>query len=424
MSLNTSNIYLILYILIWVITLYRYQKNKHIFDAGSFIIGSYIIYAVFSLFLYNNKLVLYDKMQLFPFLYLYAMLIIALYPIMKYDESKIHEIQKPSGSLLNIMSVIIIISSLIPIPSIITHFREGLMQIIVDSQIGDELYKTSLSNADNSGIGISNIPAIISGALSDICILLFFYYLTLSKKNKIIIIGLFLSCIISMILPISNGQRGGTINRLMTFIVAYYALKAYFPPDIKRKIKTTLFILAISLFVPILLITNSRFGERDGGALFSIVNYAGQANLNFNEYGLDAGGIRYGDRTINLFKSMVVSDVPKNFMERRTKYSHLKMNDDVFYTFVGDFTLDYGPYIALVIFILFTLYVNKRTRIKGARILFHQLLLLFFVMCICTQGGMTLFTYSDIGGNLKIIVFFIAYICFKYDYYLRKTIHA
>ena len=88
----------------------------------------------------------------------------------------------------------------------------------------------------------------------------------------------------------------------------------------------------------------------------SIEWYYGQSFLNFNNYGLDAGGIRYGDRTANFFKSFLFDDVPHNFVERREKYSHLKIDDYYFYTFVGDFTIDYGPILAVLLFYNFFCY--------------------------------------------------------------------
>ena len=39
----------------------------------------------------------------------------------------------------------------------------------------------------------------------------------------------------------------------------------------------------------------------------------------------------------------------------------------------------------------------------------HQALLLYFTMCVCMQGGMTLFSFSD-TGNLKIICFALLYV--------------
>jgi hypothetical protein len=152
----------------------------------------------------------------------------------------------------------------------------------------------------------------------------------------------------------------------------------------------------------------------------TIYYYGGQENLYFNKYGLDNGGIRYGDRTFPLFKRILgFENVPKNFMERRDKYPHLKISDEVFYTFVGDFTIDFGPIIATFIFLFFTLFVVINTKIRNGIIRFHQLILLHFVMSVCMLGGLKLYPFSDVGGNLQLIVYFIAYIFFRLDYNLR-----
>lgn len=72
--------------------------------------------------------------------------------------------------------------------------------------------------------------------------------------------------------------------------------------------------------------------------------------------------------------------------------------------------------MAFVIFFIFTAVFNTATKVHNKTVLFHQLILLQLVSCICVQGGMTLFSYGDIGGNLALIVFFVAYFLFKFDY--------
>lgn len=71
----------------------------------------------------------------------------------------------------------------------------------------------------------------------------------------------------------------------------------------------------------------SRFGKEQAGVGGFINWYVGQGSLYFNNNGLDAGGIRYGDRTINLFKRIIDPDTPKNFVERRDKYHNLELDD-------------------------------------------------------------------------------------------------
>lgn len=346
------------------------------------------------------------------------MLMLAFSPILKYDDNKLSEIQKPNTVLLNTVSIIFIVASLAHLPTIISDFVKGLIKLLIDSSGGQELYDEAMSNSYNTGDGnISNLAAIISGAMSNIGILLFFYYLTLKKHNIIILIGLFLSCIVSILAYISLGQRGVIIEILLAMIITFFALRKFIPTKINQRIKIIGIFLLIAVAVPLFALTNSRFGNTEGGSLSSLYFYMGQENLYFNNYGLDDGGIRYGDRTFPLFKRMLGFDnVPHNFWERRQKYPNLKINDEVFYTFVGDFTFDFGPFVAPLIFIIFTLFVLNNTRIRNGRILFHQLILIHFVMCVCMLGGMKLFSFSDVGGNLQLIVYFIAFICFRLDY--------
>jgi hypothetical protein len=82
-----------------------------------------------------------------------------------------------------------------------------------------------------------------------------------------------------------------------------------------------------------------------------------------------------------------------------------EINDEVFIGFIGDFTLDFGPVPATLILIIFTLIVLRKTRIWDGEILFHQLILIHFVMSVCMVGGMKLYPFSDTGGNLQLIFY-------------------
>ena len=64
---------------------------------------------------------------------------------------------------------------------------------------------------------------------------------------------------------------------------------------------------------------------------------------------------------------------------------------------------------------------SLRTRIRNNTVLFHQLIFLYFIMCVCIQGGLKLFSFSDIDGNLVIIVYLLVYYAFKLDY--KNSLH-
>ena len=426
MRFDVNYIMLILFIITWVITFAWYQNKKKYFDAGSVIIFSNILYSILSFFLFFDPFwgQEFNKLNLFPFIYLYLMLMIAAFPVLKFDELKIIEIQKPSNILFNSIGILLIVSTLACMQKGLPNLIDGFKKILFDSTAGLAIYKETMDASESSNIGdgkISNLPSIISGLLSDIGILMFFYSLTLNKRSILMTSGLLIAILFPIMEQISISQRGPVIDRLFTIVITYFALRKFIPSKINNTIKIFGIILIISITVPIIAITSSRFDrEGSGGAMSSVLFYSGQQNLYFNNYGLDNGGLRYGDRTFPMFKRMLGFDnVPHNFFERRTKYNNLKINDEIFIGFVGDFTLDYGPYIAPLIFIFFTILILALTKVHKGRILFHQLVLLHFVMCICIQGGMKLFSFAD-TSNLRIITIFIAYIVFRYDYEQRK----
>jgi len=416
MRFDENNILLILFIIAWIVTFAKYQKKKQYFDAGSILIISYLIYSISSLFLYNDPFwgAEFTQLRLFPFIYLYLMLMLAALPIFKFNVLKIIEIQKPSNVLFNTISIILIICTFALLPEGLPKLVSGFIRILLDSSGGLDVYKETMEASARMNIGdgkISNLPAIISGLLSDIGILMFFYYLTLKKRNIFITIGLLIACIYPILDNIAISQRGPVMDRMFTVLISYFALRKFIPKNINNIIRITGIILIIIITIPIVAITISRFDRPgSGGSMSSLLYYTGQENLYFNIYGLDNGGLRYGDRTFPMFKQMLGFDnVPHNFFERRAKYPHLKINDEVFVGFVGDFTLDFGPFVAPLIFIFFTFFIISHTRVRNGRILFHQLILIHFVMCICMQGGMKLFSYAD-TSNLRIILIFLAYI--------------
>ena len=416
-----SNINIVLYILAWIVTIVLYHIKKKIIDAGSILLFAYLIYSITSLLLYNSPFYHFNRIRLFPFIYLFLILMLVFWPILKYNANKINEIQKVPSIYISIISIIFIVASLVQLPTIISDFAFSIKKLLTTSSGGLDLYNNAMAGSRSIGDGkISNLASIISNAFGNFGILLFFYYLTLKKRSKLILIGLFISSILSILINIILGQRGPILETLLSMIITYFALRRFFQPKVNRIIKIVGGYLLLASLIPIIALTNSRFGDNKKGSMSSVYLYGGQENLFFNNYGLDNGGIRYGDRTVPLFKRILgFENVPKNFMERRDKYPHLKMSDKNFYTFVGDFTIDFGPIIATLIFLFFTLFVIIKTKIRNGIIRFHQLILLHFVMIVCMLGGMKLYPFSDVGGNLQLIVYFIAYMFFRLDYNLR-----
>ena len=421
MSVIESNYILSAFlILLWVITLIWYQHKNKNFDAGSFIIVMYIIYAVFSIMTINDdsipQLTNYEPLTLFPYLYLYTMMMIALTPAIYQHTNPTDRIDYPQTNILRIIAFIIIVVAILNLPGIVSDFHNGLISIFTDAEAGKKAYMEQIDNASNVGGAIRNLPAILFNSFSDIGIFLLFYFMTMSKKNYKIIYGLLFANVINLIMPIMRGQRSGVALAFLTIICGYFLFKQYLSKRLNKVIKKIGIVFIAIITLPVAAITISRFGSEKAGVATFINWYIGQGNIYFNNHALDDNGLRYGDRTLNLFKRLVDSKTSMNYVERRETYSKLKINDEVFSTFVGDFTIDFGPFFAVIIFIVFNFFVIysfQKNKTNNNKIRLHQLLLLYFTVCISAQGGMYLFSYSD-TRNLNIIVLALLYYYLKY----------
>ena len=414
----SDNLISIAYLLVWVGTLVWYQRKNPKWDGGSVVMLTYIVYALVSILTINDpvevKAYIYLPLKVFPYIFLYLMLILALSPAIQYHLHPIKSIIDPNTRVIKILCWVIIITGVMQLPDIIFNSGGGFMKLIMDTDAGKDAYQEQLDNASDSGAKITNLASIVFNSLTDISVFLCFYLITLKRKSMWLIYGLLFSIFISILQPLISGQRGPVMYAVLTALLGFMLFKQFISHRIVTSVRKAGILLAIIILIPITAITLSRFSNRVEATIGTFMSwYFGQGNIYFNNYALNNNGIRYGDRTFNLVKRLVDSDTPKNFVERREKYHNLLCDDNLFVTFVGDFCIDFGPYIAVVIFLVFNYYVLRRTKPKNRKMKLHQVFLLYFTLCICMQGGMTLFSYSD-TANIKmfVMIMFYAYLCY------------
>lgn len=420
-ELVSNNILAIGYLILWVATFIWYHLKYQTLDAGSAIIGMYIIYAIFSIFAINDELfsMAFNSLKLAPYIYLYGMMMVALAPITYSHFHPTNAIEDPHTKIFTILSWFIFVCAILMLPKILSQQTGGLASILTDADAGNEAYSEQVDKVSSSGSSISNLPAVIYNSLSDFPAFLFFYFLSLKEKSKPTMAVLTILLLISVYMPVSQGLRGGTVTALLTITGAYMLFRKYLSKKVNKVITRIGTASIVIIAVPIMAITISRFGKEQAGVSGFVNWYVGQGSLYFNNYGLDNGGIRNGDRTMNFFKRFIDKDTPKNFVERRDKDRFLEIDDNFFSTFVGDFTLDFGPIIPVFIFLAFNALIIFLIRTKDNKIKVHQLLLIYLTACICLQGGMTLYSYADLGA-LRLVTLGLVYAYLRYHEVLLK----
>ena len=106
-------------------------------------------------------------------------------------------------------------------------------------------------------------------------------------------------------------------------------------------------ILFVMIFVGFWALTYGRFGDNVNYTLMDIMVYYLSSNfLMFNNFAMDPGGLRYGDRVFPLLRILFGLKTSDGFNERRMLFSKLKIDDSQFSFFVGDFCIDFGSVFA------------------------------------------------------------------------------
>lgn len=413
-------ILLVLNIMLYAFAYSWYRFKRKTFDVAALALLLFLFISIsgFISFLFSKgQYIQYlPELHLLPFVYLFVMLMVALSPLLSSNITT-HTLQRPAESSVSIFCWICFILTLIQLSELLIPGIYAFSNTLFTESGAADLYRQKMMKAALQGHGVINIVAILSNALTDVAILLLVYQFTIDrpKKRNIVFLSLVILCTITR--KIIDGERAGIALIIISLICAFLLFVKWIPKISLRRVKHIIIIGVVILSIPFIAITLSRFSSNKNhsqqSAFASIIWYTGQPMIFFNNYGLDAGGIRYGDKTALLFKRAMGYEVPMNYVERRAKYSHLKIDDNVFYTFVGDFTLDYGPFLASILFLLFAVIFRLLTKPRDGTLQFSQMLLLYCCANVCCQGVIALYSYGDIGGNLKLVIFLLFYIYFK-----------
>lgn len=415
-----SNFYLIVNAILWISTFCIYQYKTRYFGVGSALLLLYTGISISAIHIFNSEeySYLYNELTLFPFIYLFVMIVLVSSPILTLKESQLKEIEPPSKLLLNTVCVCIIILVFVSLPNTISTIRENILLIILDDSAGRELYSNNAALLTGKAKSEMNIIAILSNVCSNISLVFLSYYLTIENKNKFILIGLIISVILQPLYSLANGVRATAAVFIINTLFMLIFIRNMIPPSLKKKMIKSIIIIILLFLVPFISISLSRKGGDIEKATLGAELYLSQGPLLFNNYGLDAGGIRYGDYTAVVFKYILGMDPAMYYRGRLNKYSHMKLDESQFYTFVGDFTLDYGPIWTVLIFIITAYFFKKALRLRNGKLTFHQFLLLYLLLTGCL--GYYQFPLGREAGNLCMIAILLLVLAFKLSHDFRR----
>lgn len=420
-----DNVALIIYALLWIILIISLKNRLKRFNLTWALISIYSFMALVCFYLYNSRFayLFFEKgLSLLGFIYLFIMLLIALYPIIKINEDNVKGIWIPTPKLISACCIICSLLAICSIITILPKLHEGILIMLSGSDDIVELYEESKSERmdTKSFSGSINFLGIFSNIADYFLPLLLFLYLLNKNKNKIVLVLLILGILKGPLQGIANASRFQLISQLYVITLMYFFFKPYLNLDLVKSIKR--YFLVISSFFIIIFITISLVrSDSDNRCTpeYGIARYYAQGPIVFNNFCLDANGTREGHFTFPLILH-ILGEKSMTENELRQKYYFMKVDNSKFTTFVGDYVLDFGPIVAFFLFVLFSMIACAWLRNNGT-LSFSQLIILYLSVRFCC--GFYQYQLGVTSGNIFILTSFLIALLFMGNKNIQVYIH-
>lgn len=355
-----------------------------------------------------------NSLSLFPFLFLFVCWLICVSPFNVVEKKQIN-FEQLFKEIPFIKSILLFISiSAYPV------FIE-LCYILISSIFNGRIFLMA-ENYDDLANGYSDRLFALS-KVSEFCFhiglyfqvispLLLLLYINVKKKNIFIIGGLIASSLIVPLYSICSGSRTGLVFFALYLTILYLFLYNKINEAINVKLRKV-FIIGGSFFVSILImLTAGRFvlgsnydSDDIGGSLYV---YTSESLYNFNTMASQTSKNTYGLYSFTPIEQRLGISPISNISKRR---DYLRSRMDIsaiwFYTFVGDFCIDFGYLGSFIIIILLSLIF--RQLIKGKITLFKLSLIAVYLYIV--SNGIFYFPFQS-GDSALVGCLVIALIAF------------
>lgn len=353
--------------------------------------------------------------RLLPLLHVYASVLLLTLPIYWFREGRICTILYPKRraffSLAYGVAVVSLVGNLIYLVGVAgdigAHLRGALSFDMAYAEKSQDAFQ-------KTGLSIVNIPIVLGSAVGDLPLFLLLCMLTVRKH-------LVLKCALGACtaLPLVVGVAQAGRNSLIFFSIAACGTTLLFwpmlPTSTRRRlvyggtVVTALFVIAV------LMITVSRFRtQSDMTPGESLLIYAGQPMLHFSEYIYEAKTTCNGDMNFALFRAVLGLEFSSTLpIRNRTWEVVLGVPLGVFYTFLGNWILDFGNFMTAVLILVVFVAASSLTRHRDGCACLHQFFLIYILFKVVAQG-VFYYQHTDIGGNLQMIFMVCCYLLFRF----------
>lgn len=370
----------------YIIPLILYYKKKRQIDIGFLFYMIFAVSAIGSFWYYSQEDVdlYYPNIELSAFIYLWLMINFCLLPLYQTNLRKITYIDdRGIAPLLDGLSIMFVVLSLLPIVSL-------LSKVSLSMFVGNDLGRMYESDADKSALyfsGISKYCFALIRRFEDILIILFFYQLSKAKKDWALINAMWLPIGLFVLFKVASGSRGGVMSTFIAFFAMALFLRNTFEQKTFAYIRKIGVVFTSFIIVVVSAISISRFFFSVSAASSRatldrwISQYLGEGMVRFNDTVWNNDILMNGDQNIIFLKHLLGFDVIENYDTFMMFYeAKLGLPVNVFYTFVGDWVLDFGIIGTIVVTVLFYILFKKllNSYKSGVNILQLTILMIIF----------------------------------------------
>ena len=387
--------------------LFLFLLRKRKSTIGIFLGLIWSISALSTIFFYINiyKDKQTNQITLFPFIYLFVLVIIFFLPAINIKEKKIQFI---SGNyyFLKAISILAILINILP-------FIENMIYAIIHIFERADTFGINYNNQEKMDF-LSSISLVLykySTYLRIVIPFILFYFLQYSKNNKILIIGLIICVFNPIIGSLNSGSRFVMVTDILYFSIIYLFFKNTIDEKVRRRIIKVFSIGGILMLIIFVSITVFRFSDK-GMGMYSIWGwlslYTGESFLNFNADMWKITQYTDGDNSFFLIRYWL-GEYPEPIRSFQFLGTKVPIRTNVFYTFIGDFYMDFGKYVTVVIIMLLSCFFYVKSKKCSTNTPIHILMLLGLYLKIACVG-FTYFTYLNGAISVPyslVIIFFV-----------------
>lgn len=356
---------------------------------------------------------MYSNITCLPYVFLLVCFILSLIPICKGTSLIKEEYDIRNLDLYKKIMMFFIVISVLPFIENLIHFVSSYGA--ADTSSLADMYDDKMSKVGAKITWLSAPGRLfnsIDGIFLQFIMFVPFVLLTQKSNSKVFLILSFLPVSNHIVFQLCESGRGTATQFIMVGCFLLLLFRKAIPQRRLKVLKIGM-IVVLSFFIAAMsVLTTARRDAHNRGVDNAVVvgYYLAKSHLDFNEKLWYIKKHTEGDNAFGFVKGMLGFYVPANKNEYWT-YSKIGVIPSLFYTYIGDWYMDFGAFVTLLLFIVVCKvcsdYFGKRRKTTSMVKLF-----MFFILCQVVIMGWSINYFKTPGGfrNLLINIVFILFI--------------